>query len=645
MRKMDVRRGLVVAAFMCCAVHVAGCSPATTHVVVNNAVIVAVLDGPNAGKVPGGVDLSDKRIAVALNAIEKHLGEPLHFEVDSTLIPKFKDGLHEAFVEALETLVTSLDYVARDRPEHLAFVGPRLRTVRWVYNPSRRNAMDVELDVEKKRVEVPVAADAHRLLEDSLITTVFARAWSNEKERRYAHAAPSTIPPTEHEYYLEYVRSYRPASSNATKLEREKAEIEGLGRLLAFYPHLVDEKLLKEARGALVYGGRKLQRWYADLEESPGLQPSLGRTHAQWIKWLNQEHTRLSDVQQRDIGTHLFTFHYEPTPGFGDGLDVLALGTPRIRSWIERSKVEQKGYGASDGANDLIVCPPRYDQRSHTFSAPNGSCNGRLYTTLAKAAPEYSALVAMLEREAWVPLTQSATLNVVRTLGTEAVVDFWEALAKHPEHAQAALVALAEYNEWGSRSQRRDKLPALSPKPFVEKIPKWWQQYPARRPQLLYLLTTLGHEYEGSVRWPKLAQYLGTRLTQEEVARFLQQSPDTIWHLRNLVHSLSDGWSRSAMMLPELERFLDEAKESGRGEPSPYYVTERCVEFLCIAGTARDLAALKTFLKERGEVHPSERRYFDSFVSQSRERVCPAHSPQVKDGDKDAAEPVVFFGD
>lgn len=641
-----MRRVLLLAAFMCCGVHVAGCAPAATNVVVNNTVVVAVSDGPNAGKVPASIDLSDKRIDVALNAIEKHTGGPIHFEVDSTLIPKFQDGLHAAFVEALETLVTSLDYIAGYRSEYVTYAGPHLRTVRWVYNPSRRNQVDVELDVEKNLLEVPVAADAHRLLEDSVLSSVFARAWSQEKEHRYAHASPSDVPPAEHEYYLEYVRSYRATNAKATKLERALAELEGLGRLLSLYPYLVAPKLQQDARSALVHGGRKLQGLYANARELPELQPSLGRVHAQWINWLNQEHSHLTDSQQRDIGTYLFTFHYEPTPGFGDGIDVMALATPRIRAWIERSKVESKNYGASDAATDLIVCPAHYDQRTHAFSAPNGNCNGRLYTTLTKAAPNYGALVGLLEREDWPPLTQTATLNVVSTMGTDSVVDFWQALAKHPKHARAALVALAEYNEWGNKNRRRNELPALSPKPFVEKIPKWWQEYPTMRPQLLYLLTTLGHEYEGSVRWPKLTQYLGTQLSEQEVAGFLQQSPDTIWHLRNLVHSLSDGWSRSAMLIPELERFLDAANESGLGEPSPYYVTERCVEFLCIAGTANDLAALKTFLKERGEDHPSERRYFDAFISQSRERQCPAHAAKVKaSDDKNGAGPAVFFGD
>jgi hypothetical protein len=621
--------------------HLPSCGPAPTQVVVNTTVLVAISDGPSAGKIPATIDLSDKRISVAMVAIEKHLGGPLRFELDNTLVPKFDKGLHGAFVEALETLVTSLDYVARYHPEYLAFAGPHLRTLRWVYNPSRRHETEIELDVATNHLDVKVAADAHRLLEDSVVASVFDRAWSKEQDRRYAHASPSEIAPAEHEYYLDYLRGYHPERPNPTPLERAKSELHLLGRLLVFYPYIRDPALQKEAIRTLVYGGHELQSWYGKLDEMPRLVTALEPVHTQWIEWLNQNHALLTDVQLRDIATYLFTFHYRVTPGYGEGVDVLGLATPRIRSWIERSKVERNAYGPSDGANDLIVCPADYDDRTHSFSAPNGSCNGRVYSTLAKAEPNYKALVTLLEREDWLPLTQTATLNVLSTLGTEVVVDFWEALAAKPKHARAALVALAAYNGWGPRTARREQLPKLSPKPFVEKISKWWKQYPTMRPQLLYLLTTLGHEYEGSVRWPKLPEYLGTRLSEAEVAGFLRQSPQTIWHLRNLVTAVSDGWSRSQMMIPELERFLNEAHESGSGEPSPYYVTERCVEFLCIAGTTQDLNALKAFLRERGESYPSERRYFDSFISQSRERVCPA--APVKE--KDVGRPVVFFGD
>jgi hypothetical protein len=616
------------------------CSPAPTQVVVQNTVVVAITNGPSAGKVPPTIDLSDKRIDVALNAIAKHIGGQVQFEIDNTLIPKFGQRLHDAFVEALETIVTSLDYVAKYHPEYSEFAGPHLRTVRWIYKPSRRQEVDVELDVERNSLEITVAADAHRLVEDSLIATVFGRAWDTEKVRRYADASPARIPPSEHKYYLEYLRAYRGAPG-ANKVEREEAELRSLGRLLQFYPFLKDGKLKKETIAALVYGGRKLQSWYGDLGDMPELEPTLNQVHAQWIGWLNKEHTRLTDVQLGDMGTHLFTFHYEPTPGYGEGLDILSFATPRIRSWIERNKVQRNSYGSIDRANDSVVCPAAFDGRTHSFSSPSRSCNGRLYTTLAKSEPNYRALIGLLTREDWLPLTQTATLNVLDTMGTEAVVEFWDVLAANIQHARAALVALAQYNGWGPRAQRRDHLPRLSPKPFVAKIPQWWHQYPAMRPQLLYLLTTLGNEYEGSVRWPKLSQYLGTRLSQNEVAAFLQQSPDTIWHLRNLVHAVGDGWSRSQMVIPELERFLNEANETGRGEPSPYYVTERCVEFLCRAGTAQDLAALKTFLRERGENYPSERRYFDSFISQSNARVCPAAPAK----EVDTAGPAVFFGD
>src|SRR5690606_30557899 len=90
-----------------------GNAPAPTQVVVNNTVHVTVNDGPDAGKPPAAIDMTDKRIHVAFEAISKLLGHPVRFEIDNSLLPKFGPRLHEVFVEALETLVTSLEYAKK----------------------------------------------------------------------------------------------------------------------------------------------------------------------------------------------------------------------------------------------------------------------------------------------------------------------------------------------------------------------------------------------------------------------------------------------------------------------------------------------------------------------------------------------------
>ncbi len=616
------------------------CTPVSTQVVVNNTVEVTVTDGPQAGKAPAAIDMGDKRIRVAFNAITELLGHSVRFELDNSLLPKFDERLHEVFIEALETLVTSLEYVKRYDPESHAFASPHLKTVSWTYSPSK-GAISTQLDVDDERLEVPVPADEWRLLPDSLIATVFDRAWDVEKARRYTHLAPADVPVDEHGYYLDFQRSYHRAPSGETELDKQKREIRDLRNVLGLYPRIVDADVKKKAVAFLVNSGRDVRGWLAKSLDLPGLSEPARSVHAAWIGWLNGVFSSLTDVQRREMANLLFTHSYEQAPGFGAGLDVTAIVKPRIRSWLERSlEKDRRSFDAEDGANAMIVCPYEYDRTYQRFDTPS-QCNGLVYTTLSKGGKDYRALKALIESENSTALTQTAVLNILNNLGADASAELVEALWSDGRHARGALVALAGYAGWGTRSNRRSELPELSPEPFIRRIPGWWRGQPQLRAEILYLLVTLGDRYEGSVVWPRLADYLGTRLTGEEIAGFLKQGPSTIWHLRSLVRAVGDGWSRSKMLIPELERFLNHANES-RGEPSPYYVTERCMEFLCITGTSQDIAALQGFLRDRVERYPSEKRNLQSFIDSPASRACPAAKATVEQVEKKAKAGVTF---
>lgn len=615
--------------------------PATpTQVVVNNTVQVTISDGPNAGKPPSTIDMGDKRISVAFEAIAKLIGHGVQFEIDNSLIPKFDDRLHEAFIEALETLVTSLEYTKKYYPEATTFCGPHLQVIRWTYSPSKGD-IDTELDTSKNRLDVPVPADEWRLLPDSLIAGVFDDAWDKEKEHRYTTIAPEAVPVAEQAFYLDFVKSYHRPPPGETEVDKEKREIARLGKILALYSRLQDPEVKEKARDSLSYGGRDLRDWFAKLGEMPELAGPLVPVHRAWIAWLNADFETLSEVKQRDLTSLVFTRSYQPAPGFGVGVDVVKLVTPRIRQWLARPpEKERHSYGPPDAVIDFMVCPFDSDPGEHRFSGSSQSCNGLVYTTLTEKG--YQPLVSLLRSVKAPALAQTAVLNLLNQRGPDAAAGLVDALWADKDLARGALVALAEFEGWGNRN-RRSELPELGPKPFIDRIPGWWRAHPDFHGELLYLTVTLGDEYEGTVVWPKLSDYLGSRLTGAEVAGFLQQSPRTIWYLRLFVHSLSDGWSRSKTMIPELERFLNDVNASGRGEPSPYYVTERCVQFLCITGNSQDIAALQKFLKDRIERYPSEQRSLASFTDSSSQQ-CPGAKAEAAREAK-GAKAGVTFGD
>lgn len=623
-----------------------GCSSAPTNpqtpVVVNNTVVVTIAEGPRAGEPPSTIDMDDDRIAVAFAAIESLVGHPVSFELESSLVPKFGERLHEAFVESLETLVTSLEYAARYSKHAAEFAAPRLRTVSYRYNPSKERVAS-ELDVESGRLKVPVSASATRLLPDGAISEAFSDAWSAEKIRRYEKVAARDVPTKEHAAYLEFLtRGYR-HPKGATALDKELRDVHELSSVLELYPLLPDPEVKESARRFLLNSGRSVRDWLTKGQQQAALLEPVRAVHERWIEWLNGEFVSLTDVQRREMANLLFTYHYAPAPGFGEGLDVVGIARPRVLSWLTRQKENRRNYDSEDGANDMIVCPYKYEPTYKRFDTPS-QCNGLVYTTLMKSG-DPAALVAMIrnvDAPAW---TQTAVLNVLSNLGAEPTAKLIDALWQDQAHVRAALVAVAGFGGWGHRSNRRSELVALSPKPFIARIPTWWKTRDDYRPELLFLLVKLGDAYEGSVVWPKLAEYLGARLSGQEVAGYLRQTPDAIWHLRSLVRAVSDGWSRSKVLIPELERFLNEIQATKRGsEPSPYYVTERTIEFACITGTTQDVVAIQNFLRQRIEQYPSESRLLRSFVEASHTRLCPAARATVEKVEKDTKQ-TVFFAD
>lgn len=624
-----------------------GCSSSTTTpqspIVVNNAVVVTVVEGPRAGKPPSTIDMKDDRIGVAFAAIESLVGHSVQFEIDNSLIPKFGERLHEAFVESLETLVTSLEYAARYSQHAAEFAAPRLRTVSYRYSPSKEQG-ESELDVETGRLQVLVSASSTRLLPDGALSQAFSDAWSAEKVRRYSNVTPGEVPAAEHAAYLEFLTRYYRHPKGATALDKELRDVHELSSVLELYSRIRDADVKEKARTFILNSGRSVREWLTKAEQQATLLKPARAIHERWIQWVNGEFVKLKDSQRRDIANLLFTYYYVPVPGFGVGLDVVTIARPHVTSWLTRQKENRRNYDSQDGANDMIVCPYKYEPTYKRFDTPS-QCNGLVYTTLMKSGADPAALVAMIrsvDAPAW---TQTAVLNVLSNLGAEPTAKLIEALWQDEAHVRAALVAVAGFGGWGHRSNRRSELVALSPKPFIGRIPTWWKARDAYRPELLFLLVKLGDAYEGSVVWPKLSDYLGARLSGQEVAGYLRQSPDAIWHLRSLVRAVSDGWSRSKVLIPELERFLNEIQTTRRGgEPSPYYVTERSIEFACITGTTQDVVAIQNFLKQRIEQYPSEERLLRSFVDANHTRLCPAAHATVEESEKDTKQKV-FFAD
>lgn len=610
-------------------------SPPPSTLVVDNSLNVTVYADGSRGQAPREIDADDPRVGVARAKIKELLGQELGFELDAALVTQFGDNLHEAYVAALEQTATALVSCQKYEPKAFAFGAPRLRFVRLVYSPVLVDQA-ATLDLASSTLPVAVRADSRRLLEGHELCSAFSGALAEDRARRFAAVEAADVAEQEQEAYVDHL--LKDESRGDTRAERDLDELTQTTRLLAFYPRIKDPKVRESAERRLRYFGARLRALLAEPPPDPKVAAALGKAHSAWIRWVNASSARLGDADREAIANLVFLRSHESTAAFIQGFDTTTFGLPIVDRWIENAPLADPRKSENQ-LEQSVVCPYTRGSNSSPALSVRRYCTGAFYIELSRTPAGAKRLAALLLERQNDVLTQSAVLHTLRELGTPAIFPLMEALAHDAPATRAALRGLADYDDWRPSRGSSSDAKAPDPAPLVARIPGWWKSHPERRPVLLYLLTRIGEQREGTIAWPKLAQFLGRGIDDKELAGFLAEEPRAIWSVLTLAPALSPGWPRSRVLVPGLEAWFEAEAQQRGGSYGPYYVTERVVTTLCAAGTRADLEALQKALRSHIELYPSQRRPLASFVQQSPEALCPKFTRPKQ---PKRAEPVLF---
>jgi hypothetical protein len=142
-----------------------------------------------------------------------------------------------------------------------------------------------------------------------------------------------------------------------------------------------------------------------------------------------------------------------------------------------------------------------------------------------------------------------------------------------------------------------------------------WKKLPRDRGLLLFLLSRVSTYGRTQVSWEKWSDVYGERPGQKELAQFLhkEQLFVAIGELRHIWPALTDGWSRLDVILPKLDSYFDDPRQSAI-EPSRIYSMEHLAGNLAKEGSIADLERLRSYFIERSSKHPSEERRFRDVV-------------------------------
>jgi hypothetical protein len=443
---------------------------------------------------------------------------------------------------------------------------------------------------------------------------------------------------TQRAYFEDQSHDHEPVvTPGAPKLSSTEQELVRIDNVLALYSEVTDPALQKEVRAWLVSQGAPLRRAQTSQDSDAGTKQRANELTPRWIRWLNQQFAELGPKERQQIGELMFEYS-DSARSFRAGFDALGFAGPTLAAWAQRNRTPDQAE-SSDRTEALIVCAYTYDKHYESLYRPR-YCNGGLYTDALSSPSRAKELAARLVQNKSDSLTQTALLHVMNQLGVPAMLELFAALETDEQAARASLLGLALYSGWGAKARSRspDEV-TLDPRPIFDRIPVWWTSYPSRRPQALYLLTQLAHNYEGVIAWSKLPSYLGSRISAQEFSVFLDQSPNAVSFMANLADALSDGWRRSAVLIPKLDSWLTNYSRHEGDGPEPYFMVESVVELLCSAGTKSDLVDLQKFLKQRLDSFPSERSTLGSFAEKPLSELCP------KLGNEKAGKRPVLFGD
>jgi hypothetical protein len=133
-----------------------------------------------------------------------------------------------------------------------------------------------------------------------------------------------------------------------------------------------------------------------------------------------------------------------------------------------------------------------------------------------------------------------------------------------------------------------------------------WRDLPDRRGYALAYLAESDRFNNRAVAWSDLHRRLGAKVEQADFAAFLDVRTLSLSRAWIVWPALTAGWSRADVLVPRLDRWLDDNLVRIDDYQYPARAVGEMIRLLCEEGARADLAKLGAFFAARQKSHPSE---------------------------------------
>jgi hypothetical protein len=574
-------------ALSACLFFVAGCARGAPPVVVGGVPIEVVGRGD---KLP--IDTRFARLEAATKQLASIVGHPVHIQIDGALLPDWRPGLEEALARAVENVVRDLDALDKHEHEAFAYAAPKLRRIECRYEPTaRRESATFDDGSGVARASMP--ADRGDLVPPGTIARALAAAYEHHVTSAFADKSPDDVPRGELAAYFDHITSKREGAQSEQPLA-EHPRARAIANVVRVW-ELAERGsgLDARARDWLIDEGSFFQRGYALQADAVRAMPAASawkRAEAAYVRFLSRAISSLDD--DRELKMVRLLYGRESASAF-PGFDRLAFGLSLADEWIRTGHPAVSTGGPRAALYEFVLCPAPRDKSGHHSISPR--CDRIFYRdALATEAGRRKLADALTSRND-AAFTEAAFVALAR-LGARDALALWREVQSHAATWKiAAEIVLDEIAETADKGL------------VAEEAVRLWRDRADAHGVALALLAASDRYDNGAVAWKELPQRLGAPVEAADFASYLDADYRSISRASVVWPALSPGWSRADVIVPRLDRWLDEPRVREDDPQNPIRALLAIIQRMCNDGARADLAKVRAYLEGRQRSHPAER--------------------------------------
>jgi hypothetical protein len=605
-------------------------------------VVVPPPAAPPAAGAPAGpaCDENDPRLRKALADLAAIVGHGVAITFNLDALPKGRAFCDDLFERYIGLLPKDLDELRRRKPAVFAYGAPALKRVDLDYaGTTSRN--DITFDRASGRLRAVMAGRGEAPIPSDIFSYVLENQYEAWIVGHFGSATPESVAAAEHPLYFDYLSRLAwwgrgaPKRSSDDVANDPKADV--ILKMLALLP-------LAARRDAAT--AAKIREWLTEryeffgmaylhkpgpVADAPAGSP-FKRAERAWVDWINASFDGLPDDKKKTVLVEMlgFTQPFNNDEGivWNDfaypGLKSYEMGLGVIDRWLKA------GHPSSDGARRRSD-----DKQLDLFLA--------IASPVKRNSQGYWSVETIERRKNWYFHAMRTDALKKRLLG--------EVLARKDDAFTEVVFANLLYtsihlhgnygkdrrDEWGdflgmwrgveadqrqwkvaTRVLAEGELSDETKRALYDESARLWRRYPWARGSLLYFLG-VGIRYPRDlVPWRDFGRVFGAPIAPKEVGDFLAMGSRGVGALPTMWPAFGKGWSRAELIVPHLDRWIEDPLTRANNFQDPYETFKDIVNLLKEEHAAGDLARFHAFFKRRTAEHPSEARTYDTLMDLAR---------------------------